>query len=109
MSEHHFDFAGELVAFTPGQSVAAALLAAGITSWRTTRIDHAPRAIFCGIGVCYECVVVADGRRGMRACLLSAQDGMTIAPMPSESVVVRAEHTPASATPRESPESEVKR
>ncbi len=79
-----FTFAGTPVPFTPGQSVAAALLTAGVTSWRTTRHSSEPRAIFCGIGVCYDCLVVAEGRRGMRACLLQAQEGMKVEPMPLE-------------------------
>ena len=44
-------FDGAPLAGEPGQSVGAALIAAGITSWRTTRRGGRPRGIFCGIGL----------------------------------------------------------
>lgn len=73
-----FDFDGFPVRFVAGQSVGAALIAAGIRSWRSTRLEGRPRGLFCGIGVCFDCLIVADGRPNRRACLLPAQPGMTI-------------------------------
>ncbi len=72
-------FDGTEIDFSPGQSVGAALTAAGIRSWRTTRITGRPRGLFCGIGICFDCLVVVDGRPNQRACLLTAEDGMEIA------------------------------
>ncbi len=68
-------FDGELVDAEPGQSVAAALWAAGIRSWRRTRVGDRPRGLFCGIGVCFDCLVVVNGESGVRACLAEAHDG----------------------------------
>ena len=62
----------------PGQSVAAALVDAGIRSWRTTRREGRPRGLFCGIGVCYDCLLVVDGVPNQRACLVGARDGMAL-------------------------------
>ncbi|WP_338702583.1 (2Fe-2S)-binding protein [Streptomyces sp. Q6] len=62
----------------PGQSVAAALWSAGITSWRTTRGSGAPRGVFCGIGVCFDCLVTVNGRPNQRACLVPVSPGDTI-------------------------------
>ncbi len=73
-----FLFDGDLVPFRQGQSVGAALIASGRLSWRTTRVDERPRGIFCGIGVCFDCLVVVDGRPNLRACLTTASDGMTV-------------------------------
>ncbi|HEU4568236.1 MAG TPA: (2Fe-2S)-binding protein [Marmoricola sp.] len=73
-----FSFDGREVPFVPGQTVGAALTAAGIRSWRTTRVEGRPRGLFCGIGVCFDCLVVADGRPNQRACLLLARDGMRL-------------------------------
>jgi predicted molibdopterin-dependent oxidoreductase YjgC len=70
-----FTFDGREVTAEAGQSIAGALLAAGVRSWRTTRLDGAPRGLFCGIGVCFDCLVEVDGRPGMRACLTAANDG----------------------------------
>jgi hypothetical protein len=63
-----------------GQSVGAALIAAGHRSWRTTRHEHRPRGIFCGIGVCFDCVVTVNGRPNQRACLTEVHDGDTVRP-----------------------------
>jgi predicted molibdopterin-dependent oxidoreductase YjgC len=71
-------FAGRPIPFEPGQTVAAALIAAGIRSWRTTRRDALPRGLFCGIGACYDCLVTINGTPAQRACLASAQDGDVI-------------------------------
>jgi hypothetical protein len=71
-------FAGREIPFEPGQTVAAALIAAGIRSWRTTRLEGAPRGLFCGIGVCYDCLVVINGQPAERACLVPARDNDVI-------------------------------
>jgi predicted molibdopterin-dependent oxidoreductase YjgC len=73
-----FTFDGDPIEFRPGQSIGAALIAAGIRSWRTTRVGGAPRGIFCGIGVCFDCLVRVDGTPNRRACRVPAADGMTV-------------------------------
>ncbi|MFD4592637.1 (2Fe-2S)-binding protein [Streptomyces rubiginosohelvolus] len=70
---------GEPLAFVPGQTLAAALVASGRVAWRTTRGGQRPRGVFCGIGTCYDCLVSVDGRRGQRACLVRARAGMAVA------------------------------
>jgi predicted molibdopterin-dependent oxidoreductase YjgC len=62
-----------------GESVAAALLADGTgdLSTRTTRSGDA-RGVFCGMGVCFDCLVVVDGVPGTRACMTWVMDGMTV-------------------------------
>jgi hypothetical protein len=70
-----FDFGGAPIAFAPGQSIAAALIAAGHRSWRTTRVGGEPRGAFCGIGVCFDCLVVVNGVPNRRACLTEARAG----------------------------------
>lgn len=72
-------FAGRKIPFEPGQSVAAALIAAGIRSWRTTR-GGAPRGLFCGIGACFDCLVTINGEPAQRACLVPAHDGDVVQP-----------------------------
>lgn len=73
-----FAFDGRDLLFQPGQSVGAALVAAGVRSWRTTRRQGRPRGIFCGIGVCFDCLLMVDGRPNVRACLVTARDGMDV-------------------------------
>lgn len=61
----------------PGQTVAAALLAAGRPGFRrTTR--GTPRGVFCGIGVCMDCVVEVEGLGVVPACRLAARPGLRV-------------------------------
>jgi predicted molibdopterin-dependent oxidoreductase YjgC len=66
----------------PGQTVGAALWAAGARSWRTTRDRGAPRGLFCGIGICFDCLVTIDGVPNQRACLVPARAGMVVTTQP---------------------------
>lgn len=59
---------GEPLKALPGQSVAAALMAGGRDSWRTTRDGGRARGVFCGIGACFDCLVVVNGLPDVRAC-----------------------------------------
>ncbi|MEW7850735.1 (2Fe-2S)-binding protein [Massilia aurea] len=61
----------------PGETVATALLAAGINHFRTAR-NGAPRAPVCNMGVCFECVVTVDGRPATRSCMTLVEPGMQI-------------------------------
>lgn len=71
-------FDGAPLTAAAGQSVGAALTDAGIRSWRTTRHGDRPRGLFCGIGICFDCLLTIDGRPNQRACLVAARDGMTL-------------------------------
>jgi D-hydroxyproline dehydrogenase subunit alpha len=64
----------------PGQTVAAALMATGQTSWRTTRAGTRPRGVFCGIGACYDCLITVNGLPDIRACQRVLQPGDAITP-----------------------------
>ena len=61
-------------------SVAAALLAAGISCFGRTPVSAAPRAPFCMIGNCFDCLVEIDGDTNLQACLVTVRDGMRIRP-----------------------------
>ncbi len=66
---------GEPVRGEAGQSLAAVLLAAGRSAWRTTSVRGRPRGVFCGIGVCFDCVAEVNGERDVRLCQRRAADG----------------------------------
>jgi predicted molibdopterin-dependent oxidoreductase YjgC len=72
------EFDGRSLPMVAGQSVAAVLLAAGIRSWRTTRVFGRPRGVFCGIGVCFDCLVTVNGTPSVRACVTEARPGDVI-------------------------------
>ncbi len=73
-----FKFNGEVFTGLSGQSIAAALLSAGVRELRVTRFNEKPRAIFCGIGICFDCVVVVNEIANQRACLIEISEGMSI-------------------------------
>ena len=61
-----------------GESIAAALLAAGTRVLRATARHGAPRGLYCGIGVCFECVMTVDRRPNVRTCQTPVRDGMQV-------------------------------
>jgi len=61
-------FEGRKLAAQAGESLAAALTAHGVMALRTTR-DGAERGMFCGMGVCQDCLVEIDGKPDQRACM----------------------------------------
>jgi predicted molibdopterin-dependent oxidoreductase YjgC len=69
---------GKPVSAREGDTVAAALLAAGIDHSRTTPVSGAPRAPYCMMGVCFECLVSIDGVGSRQGCLVPVYDGMQI-------------------------------
>ncbi|TVR29211.1 MAG: (2Fe-2S)-binding protein [Nitriliruptor sp.] len=64
-----FRFDGDTVTAHPGETIAAALLAAGYRELRRTRIADRPRGLFCAIGTCFDCLVSIDGGGPVRACV----------------------------------------
>lgn len=60
-----------------GETVAAVLLAEGIRAFRRTASGE-PRGIFCGMGICYDCLVTVDGVPNTRACMTPIAAGMVI-------------------------------
>jgi predicted molibdopterin-dependent oxidoreductase YjgC len=69
---------GEKIVAYEGESLAAAMLASGRRVFRHTHPEGEPRGIFCGMGVCYECLVSVAGRERVRACIVPVQDGMRV-------------------------------
>ncbi len=69
---------GRPVAARAGDSVAAALLAAGVKHCRLTPVSGAPRAPYCLMGVCFDCLVVIDGVGNRQGCLVKVAEGMRV-------------------------------
>jgi predicted molibdopterin-dependent oxidoreductase YjgC len=77
ISKFNIEVDGHLVPAEPGQTVAAALIKAGITVFRHTPTGS-PRGIFCGMGVCFDCTVTVDGLADQRACVTPVRPGMRV-------------------------------
>jgi sarcosine oxidase subunit alpha len=69
---------GRAVEARDGDTVAAAMLAAGIDHCRTTAVSGAPRAPYCLMGVCFDCLVTIDGVGNRQGCLVPVRAGMEI-------------------------------
>ncbi len=71
-------FEGEAVSAREGDTVAAALLAAGLAATRTTPVSGAPRGAFCLMGVCFDCLVEIGGEPNRQGCMVEVRDGMAV-------------------------------
>lgn len=62
-----------------GESVAAAMIAEHDDLTLRETAEGEPRGLFCGMGVCFECLVVVDGVPNTRACMTWVRDGLAVA------------------------------
>ena len=69
---------GEPLEALDGETLAAALVAAGRPVLRRTPGGGEARGLFCGMGVCFECLVQIDGRPNVQACLVRVAEGMRV-------------------------------
>lgn len=69
---------GKLIRARTGDSVAAALLAGGVSHCRTTSVSGTPRGPYCMMGVCFDCLVTIDGVGNRQGCMVQVRDGMRI-------------------------------
>jgi predicted molibdopterin-dependent oxidoreductase YjgC len=61
-----------------GDSIAVALLAAGITTTRTTPVSGASRGPYCMMGACFECLATVDGRPNVQTCMTPVRHDMRV-------------------------------
>ena len=61
-----------------GESVAAALLIAGVKYLRNAHVSGKPRMPYCWMGVCFECLLEIDGEQNQQSCLITVKDGMYV-------------------------------
>ncbi len=72
-----FSVNGQSTTAHVGETIHAALIAAGYCQFRKSK-THQPRGVFCGIGVCHECVVTVNNGSTQRACVTVVEEGMEI-------------------------------
>lgn len=72
---------GERIPALAGETVAAALAAHGVATYRHTR-DGGRRGLYCGMGACFECLVTVDGKASQRACLTKVAEGQVVRSQP---------------------------
>src|SRR5437660_8273247 len=69
---------GRTVRVPEGASAAAAVLIAGLPSLRDTPVGGSPRAPYCLMGVCFDCLAEIDGVPNRQSCMVAARPGMRI-------------------------------
>ncbi|WEX11974.1 (2Fe-2S)-binding protein [Chelativorans sp. AA-79] len=73
-----FFFEGREIKARRGDSVASALLLAGIKEFRTTAVSDAKRGPYCMMGICFECLVEIDGVPNRQACMTLVEPDMRV-------------------------------
>ena len=85
---------GQAIDAQRGDTVAAALLRAGITTFTRSIKYHRPRGPFCLQGSCGQCLMRIDGAPSLLACRVLAEEGMICqrqnAPLGAEKDIFRA-------------------
>jgi len=73
-----FTFDGIQISAHAGETIAAALYAAGYRALANSPIKHRPRGLYCAIGNCSSCMMVVDGKSNVKTCIELVQDGMVV-------------------------------
>ena len=69
---------GSDISVPDGASAAAAMLLAGLSATRETPVSGAPRAPYCLMGICFDCLAEIDGVPNRQSCMVAVAPGMTI-------------------------------
>ncbi len=69
---------GRRVRAQAGDTLAAALLCAGVVPFRRTPVSGQPRAPLCLMGVCFDCLVEVDGAQNVQSCMVEVRSGMQV-------------------------------
>ena len=72
-----FRFDGTKITAFAGETIAAALIASSLPATRQSRLAM-PRGYFCGMGVCWECLVTVNGTPNQRACMHIVEADMVV-------------------------------
>jgi hypothetical protein len=68
---------GAVIPARMGESLAAALLAAGVTHFRNTALSGTARGPLCLMGACFDCLVEVEGMANAQACLVAVTPGLS--------------------------------
>ncbi len=61
-----------------GETLLAALIAAGYKKLKTSPLYHEPRGPLCGMGTCFECIVTVNGIPNTQSCMTEVENNMEI-------------------------------
>ncbi|MBQ3551770.1 MAG: (2Fe-2S)-binding protein [Clostridia bacterium] len=73
-----FIFNGKAIDAFEGETIQAALHAAGVRVLGHSLTLHRPRGFYCAIGNCSSCMMVVDGVPNVRTCVTPVREGMVV-------------------------------
>lgn len=73
-----FTWNGQAVSGFDGDTVASALLGAGVRTSRVHPVSNQDSAPYCMMGTCFECLVEIDGVPNRQGCQVKLQENMTV-------------------------------
>jgi predicted molibdopterin-dependent oxidoreductase YjgC len=82
-------FEGREILARPDDNLAVALLAAGVLDLRDTPVTGSPRAAYCMMGICFDCLVEVDGLANCQACMTPVVPGMIVRRQTRTAAVLR--------------------
>lgn len=69
---------GAAVTAEAGEPIAAVLLRLEPPIARTTPVGVRPRAPYCMMGVCFDCLAIVDGTPSTQTCRIGVREGMRV-------------------------------
>ncbi len=75
-----FTFRGQELTGYEGETISAALYAAGVRVFGHHPKDGSPQGLFCANGQCAQCMVIADGEP-VKSCMALVKEGMVVEPV----------------------------
>lgn len=85
-----FEFDGEALTGHEGETIAAALHAAGVRVLRKSIKRSRPRGFFCAIGRCSSCLMTVDGVPNVMTCVTPLREGMRVETQAGRGVIAPA-------------------
>jgi len=89
---------GRAVTAHRGETLAAALVAAGLRIGRHTQGGN-PRHVFCAMGACFDCLTIVEGMGAVRACMTHVADGMVVRSWPASGLPALSNLPPLGSLP----------
>lgn len=83
-----FTFNGENVVGYEGETIAAALHAAGVKVLGKSLFLHRPRGFYCAIGNCSSCMMTVNGVANVKTCVTDLEEGMVVEIQEGRGVIV---------------------
>lgn len=82
-----FTFNGQELEGYKGESIQAALHAAGVKVLGKSLELHRPRGFYCAIGNCSSCQMVVNGVPNVKTCVTELEEGMVVETQQGKGVV----------------------